>query len=403
MTDRNVAGSNNSDLTEMNRSAIVRILQQKVCSRADIARMTGLTQASVTKITAVLIEMGIVSEIGILKGNGNRRSIGLRLNAEDKLVIGIKFSRQMFTIGVFDISGRIYKIRQTEFELTQDPGKVIGMMKKQIHDLLKKNPNAVAVGMAVPGPFFREKGRIAVITDLPGWRDVNFVSEFSDEFDKPVFIEQDANAGAMAEWWFGDHNRPVATLAYLLAGEGIGSGVVDNGNLLLGTKGVASEIGHMSVNVNGPRCECGNYGCLELYCSATQMIKRVKKEIPELLNEKFKNRSEACDAVFDAARNGNKKAIGIVNEMGRYLGYGCINIMNAYNPELIVIGDIMAKGGDLFMPVIMETVKERVFPEIYDNVRIEISKLGVDSTLLGAAAIATDKVLRKPSEYLAIN
>ena len=290
MTDRNVAGRNNSDLTEMNRSAIVRILQQKVCSRADIARMTGLTQASVTKITAVLIEMGIVSEVGIIKGNGNRRSIGLRLNAEDKLVIGIKFSRQMFTVGVFDISGRMYKIRQTEFELSQEPGKVIGMMKKQIHELLRKNPNTVAIGMAVPGPFFREKGRIAVITDLPGWRDVNFVSEFSDEFNKPVFIEQDANAGAMAEWWFGDHSRPVATLAYLLAGEGIGSGVVDNGTLLLGTKGVASEIGHMSVDVNGPRCECGNCGCLELYCSATQMIKRVKREIPKLLNEKYKNR-----------------------------------------------------------------------------------------------------------------
>ena len=106
MTDKNVAGSNNSDLTEMNRSAIVRILQQKMCSRADIARMTGLTQASVTKITAVLIEMGIVSEVGIIKGNGNRRSIGLRLNAEDRLVIGVKFSRHMFTIGVFDISGR---------------------------------------------------------------------------------------------------------------------------------------------------------------------------------------------------------------------------------------------------------------------------------------------------------
>ena len=159
----------------------------------------------------------------------------------------------------------------------------------------------------------------------------------------------------------------------------------------------------MSIDVNGPRCECGNYGCLELYCSATQMIKRVKSEIPKLLNEKYKNRSEACNAVFDAARNGNKKAIDIVNETGRYLGYGCINIMNAYNPELIIIGDILAKGGDLFMPVIMETVKERVFPEIYDNVRIEISKLGIDSTLLGAAAIATDKVLRKPSEYLAIS
>ncbi|MCR5687949.1 MAG: ROK family transcriptional regulator [Lachnospiraceae bacterium] len=402
MTDRNVAGSNNSDLTEMNRSAIVRILQQKMCSRADIARMTGLTQASVTKITAILIEMGIVSEVGIIKGNGNRRSIGLRLNAEDKLVLGIKFSRQMFTIGVFDISGKPYKVRQTKFELSQDAGAVISKMKKQIHDFLKKYANIVAIGMAVPGPFFREKGRIAVITELPGWHDVNFVSEFSEEFDKPVFIEQDANAGAMAEWWFGDHIRPVTTLAYLLAGEGIGSGIVDNGNLLLGMKGIASEIGHMSIDVNGPKCECGNCGCLELYCSAAQMLKRVRQEAPGLLVDGNDSRAEACEKVFAAARCGNKKALKIVNEMGKYLGYGCINILNAYNPDLIVIGDILSKGGDLLLPEIQKTVRERVVPEIFDNARIEISRLGIDSTLLGAAAIATDKVLRKPSEYLAV-
>ena len=402
MTDKNVAGSNNSDLTEMNRSAIVRILQQKMCSRADIARMTGLTQASVTKITAVLIEMGIVSEVGIIKGNGNRRSIGLRLNAEDRLVIGVKFSRHMFTIGVFDISGKLYTVRQTDFEVTKDTGEVIAKIKKQIHGLLKKYTNVVAIGMAVPGPFFREKGRIAVITAMPGWHDVDFVSEFSDEFDKPVFIEQDANAGAMAEWWFGKHNRPVTTLAYLLAGEGIGSGVVDNGNLLLGMKGVASEIGHMSIDVNGPKCECGNFGCLELYCSAPQMIRLAKRKIPKLLGDRYNNRSEECNAVFDAARGGNKKAEAVVNEIGRYLGYGCINILNAYNPDIIVIGDILSKGGDLLLPVIMETIKERVVPEIYDNAEIEMSELGIDSTLLGAAAIATDKVLRRPSEYLAI-
>ena len=402
MTDKNVAGSNNSDLTEMNRSAIVRILQQKMCSRADIARMTGLTQASVTKITAVLIEMGIVSEVGIIKGNGNRRSIGLRLNAEDRLVIGVKFSRHMFTIGVFDISGKLYTVRQTDFEVTKDTGEVIAKIKKQIHGLLKKYTNVVAIGMAVPGPFFREKGRIAVITAMPGWHDVDFVSEFSDEFDKPVFIEQDANAGAMAEWWFGKHNRPVTTLAYLLAGEGIGSGVVDNGNLLLGMKGVASEIGHMSIDVNGPKCECGNFGCLELYCSAPQMIRLAKRKIPKLLGDRYNNRSEECNAVFDAARGGNKKAEAVVNEIGRYLGYGCINILNADNPDIIVRGDILSKGGDLLLPVIMETIKERVVPEIYDNAEIEMSELGIDSTLLGAAAIATDKVLRRPSEYLAI-
>lgn len=403
MTEKSITGSNNSDLTEMNRSAIVRILQQNVYSRADISRITGLTQASITKITAALIEMGIVSEVGIISGNGNRRSIGLRLNSENKQIIGVKFSRQMFAVGVFDISGNFYSLSRTEFELEQDPRIVLTDIKNQIRDTLSKHKNVVAIGMAVPGPYLREQGKIAIITAMPGWHEINFIDEFKNEFDKPLFIGQDANAGALAEWWFGNHTKPITTLAYLLAGEGIGSGIVDNGNLLLGMKGIASEIGHVSVDVNGPKCECGNHGCLELYCSAPEMLKRAKHAMPKLFERKYSNRSEACGAVFEEARNGNKDVGRIVDEIGIYLGYGCINIMNAYNPDIIVIGDILAQGGDLLLPKIKETVKNRMLPEVYENVRIEISKLGVDSTLLGAAAIATDKVLRRPSKYLAVS
>ena len=404
MTNKSAVGSNNSDLTEMNRSAIVKILQQRdVCSRAEIAKITGLTQASITKITAVLIEMGIVSEVGTIKGNGNRRSIGLRLNAEEKQVIGVKFSRHMFAVGVFDISGKLYTMRETEFELEQDTREVLTDMKDQIHETLKKYKNVVAIGLALPGPYIREEGRIAMVTSMPKWHDINFIDEFKNEFNKPLFIEQDANAGALAEWWFGNHGRPLNTLAYFLAGEGVGSGIVENDNLLLGMQGVASEVGHISIDVNGPRCECGNYGCLELYCCASAMLERAKQEMPDLMNKKYKNRAEACGDVFEEARRGNRKAGQVVDEIANYLAYGCVTLINAYNPDIIVIGDIISMGGDLLLPTIKETVQARVIPEMYEKVKIEFSKLSVDPTLYGAAAIATDRLLRKPSEYLKAN
>ncbi len=404
MTNKSAVGSNNSDLTEMNRSAIVKILQQRdVCSRAEIAKITGLTQASITKITAVLIEMGIVSEVGTIKGNGNRRSIGLRLNAEEKQVIGVKFSRHMFAVGVFDISGKLYTMRETEFELEQDTREVLTDMKDQIHETLKKYKNVVAIGLALPGPYIREEGRIAMVTSMPKWHDINFIDEFRNEFNKPLFIEQDANAGALAEWWFGNHGRPLNTLAYFLAGEGVGSGIVENDNLLLGMQGVASEVGHISIDVNGPRCECGNYGCLELYCCASAMLERAKQEMPDLMNKKYKNRAEACGDVFEEARRGNRKAGKVVDEIANYLAYGCVTLINAYNPDIIVIGDIISMGGDLLLPTIKKTVQARVIPEMYEKVKIEFSKLSVDPTLYGAAAIATDRLLRKPSEYLKAN
>ncbi len=400
---KEVAGNNTSDLSEMNRSAIVRILQQnEMCSRAEVAKMMGLTQASITKLVGSLIDMGIVSEVGIVKGNGNRRSIGLRLNAEKNLVIGVKFSRHVFAIGVFDISGKLYTQQETEYSLTDFAEDVIASMKSQIHELLKKYENVVAIGLAVPGPYLRKEGTIAMVTRMPNWSTVNFIDEFKHEFDKPVFIEQDANAGALAEWWFGNHGRPLNSLAYFLAGEGVGSGIVDHDRLLLGNLGIASEVGHISIDYNGPVCECGNRGCLELYSSTMALLKRAEKELPELFEKPYENRTQICHRIFDAARAGDKKALKLVEEIAEYLGYGCVTLINAYDPEIIVIGDSIAAADELLLPTINKIVKERTLEAISSHVKIEISKLSIDPTLYGAAAIATDRVLRKPSEYLTL-
>ena len=399
-----VAGNNTTDLTEMNRSAIVRILQQKdMCTRAEIAKLMGLTQASITKLVAYLIDMGIVSEVGSVKGKGNRRSIGLRLNAEKNLVIGVKFSRHVYAIGVFDISGKLYEQSETEYSLEEKAGKVLSDMKAQIKALLKKYEKVVAIGLALPGPYLRKEGHIAMVTRMPSWHNVNFIEEFKEEFDKPVFIEQDANAGALAEWWFGNHGRPLSSLTYFLVGEGVGSGVVDHDSLLLGNQGIASEVGHISIDYNGPTCECGNRGCLELYCSTMAFLKEAEEKLPELFKENYKNRAQACERVFEAARKGNETAKALVEKIAEYIGYGCVTLINAYDPEIIVIGDSISKGNELLLPTIKRVVKERTLPEIGERVRIEISNLSIDPTLYGAAAIATDRVLRKPSEYLVTN
>ena len=401
---KEVAGNNTSDLTEMNRSAIVRILQQReVCSRAELAKTMGLTQASITKLTGYLIEMGIISEVGIVKGTGNRRSIGLRLNAEKNLVIGVKFSRHVFAIGVFDISGKMYTQQETEFGLDDNTADVLASMKRQLQDLLDRYENIVAIGLALPGPYLRKEGRIAMVTRMPSWHNINFIKEFKEAFDKPVFIEQDANAGALAEWWFGNHGRPLNSLAYFLVGEGVGSGVVDHDRLLLGDQGIASEVGHISIDFRGPVCECGNHGCLELYCSTMALLKKAKEQLPELFKVPYKTRAEVCNRIFDAARGGNETAKKIVEEIAEYIGYGCVTLINAYDPEIIVIGDSVSQGNELLMPTVLEIVKERTIPEVSKRVRIEISKLSIDPTLYGAAAIATDRILRKPSEYLNIN
>ncbi|WP_022761840.1 ROK family transcriptional regulator [Butyrivibrio sp. AD3002] len=396
---------NNSDMNEAHRAQLLKIIHQKelqneICSRAELAKMTGLTQASITKIVASLIESGIVLETGIIKGSGNRRAIGLKLNSEKNCVIGVKFSRYMYTVGLFDISGKFYKQTEVEFDITDDPKIVLKDMKKLIREYLDKNENVVAIGMAVPGPYLKNEGHIAVVSHMMSWHDVNFLKEFENEFDKPFFIEQDANAGAMAEWWFGNHKKPMNTLAYFLMGEGVGSGIVENEKLLFGKQGAASEVGHISIDYRGPRCECGNYGCLELYCSTRVMLARAKEALPSIFTDKKHNRIDDYDVIFEAARKGDGVILDIMKEMAQYIAYGCVTLINAYNPDIIVIGDVISKAGDILLPHIKRIVEERTIPELFSQVDIMMSELSVDPTLYGAAAIATDRVLGKPSEYL---
>jgi len=399
---RGTTGGNNSDLTEMNRSAVVKILQrQEICSRASIARQTGLTQAAITKIIATLMDMGIVTEVGSIKGSGNRRSIGLKLNANRHQVIGVKFARQMFAVGVFDISGKMYTETETEYSIDESPKAVLAAMKAQIHKALRDHESVVAIGIAVPGPYLRTEGRIALVTQMSTWHDINFLEEFKEEFDKPVFIEHDAKAGALAEWWFGDHDRQLHTLAYMLVGEGVGSGVIEDGHLLMGTQGIAAETGHISVDVCGPRCECGNYGCLELYCSAAAMIKRMEQRATSAFAAALRKSDNACHDIFEAARSGDEAALAVVRETAEYIGYGCVTLINAYNPDVITIGDSVSQGGGMLLATVREVVKNRTIPELYRKVQIKISTLKIDPTLYGAAAIATDQVLQLPSAFTA--
>ena len=265
--NKSVKGLNNEDLLMSNRAVILQCLKRNgVCSRADLAKETGLTQATISKIMSALIELNIVHETGFITGELGRRSRGVILNAADYKVIGIKISRRSFSIGLFDIGGHDYDIYKEAIPKDQSPQTSIRKIREVAEDYISRSKGIIAVGVTVPGPYLRKESKIAVMTETTGWNFLNLKKEFSDLGGVPVFIEHDANAAAIAEWWFGQFAMATGTLVYLLADEGIGAGVVVNGSMLTGANGIAAEIGHISVNVNGQRCGCGNYGCLEGYC-----------------------------------------------------------------------------------------------------------------------------------------
>ncbi|MBB2955166.1 putative NBD/HSP70 family sugar kinase [Bifidobacterium commune] len=393
--------------SERNRSRTLwHLYRSEISSRAQIAKTLGLTPAAITKITARLIDEGIVSETGDMKGSKQRRSIGLTINTEEFHFIGVKFARSLVQIGVFDLKGTCLRLHDTPRISDNTIDVAIEATHREIDSLLASDPRIVAIGMAVPGPYLHGSGYSALVSAMPHWRNINFYEEFGQNCPVPVFIEQDARAGALAQRLFGALNDS-RSLAYFLLGEGVGLGVIENSRLIYGNLGASTELGHVSIDAAaGTRCECGNVGCLECYCSAGAIHKQID-ELGIIAHSTSMTHIEACQTLFSLAQTPDgpdaRQARDLVEQIGRYVGYGCVIICNTFNPRNIVLGDIGALGGQQLLDAAQAVVTERVIPEIAQATTIILSGLPTDAAVLGAAATAITQFLDRPSLFRTSN
>lgn len=404
MASPTINAASQAGVAETNRSRILRHLYRNgVSSRAQIATALGLTPAAITKITAQLIEAHAIEETGDLDGKKNRRSIGLALDTAHFHVIGVKFARSLVQIGVFDLTGSQSSLTTLPYVSNDTIDETIATVHSTIEQLLHDDPTIVAIGMAVPGPYLRNNGHTAVVSSMQGWRAINFIDEFANSFTVPVFIEQDARAGVLANSLFDPNSNGEPNLAYYLVGEGVGLGVIDHGRIINGALGTATEIGHVSIDVNGKPCDCGNIGCLERYCS-TPAIHQMLIDNGTIVNGvDSMSHTEACRALFALAHHGDEAALAMIRTIGTYIGYGCLIIFNTFNPHTIVIGDIVSEAGQPLLDEIKRTVRQRAIPEIYESTTIRLTTMPTDAAVLGAAAVAINYLLDHPSDFFSFN
>ena len=389
-------------VSESNRSRILQHLYYHgICSRAQIAKALGLTPAAITKITARLIEAGIIEETGDMEGRLNRRSIGLNLDPTRFHVIGVKFARSLVEIGVFDLSGTALSIEDLPTVSEDTIPQTIAAIHTKVGALLDADPAIIAIGMAVPGPYLREAGYTTVVSSMQGWRTINFLDEFGTAFRVPVFVEQDARAGVLAQHLFSDDGH-CNNLAYYLLGEGVGLGVIDHGNLINGAQGTATELGHTSVDVNGLPCDCGNVGCLERYCSANAIHERINAA-GIIADSPLMTHRQACNALFGLVCDGDRQATAILDEASRYIAYGCVTICNMFNPERIILGDIVSGAGQRLLDIVRDITSRRVSAEVIEATDIRLSQLPADATVAGATAVAITQFLTTPSRFFDIS
>lgn len=390
----------NQDVTqEMNRSLLLKSLRREgVCSRAHLASLTGLKQATVTNIMKDFLNWGIVKEVGFLNGSKGRRSIGVSINPDGYRVIGVRLARKHYSVGLFDLTGKQIVKERVDFEPEKQPGaeeilnQIVGRMRLLIQQYGKDS--VLAAGLAVPGPFIAKKSRIALITGADIWKDIELKAFFEREMDIPVFLEHNANAGAYAHMWDLKEAYHDDILVYIAAGQGIGAGIVMNGRIYEGALGTSGEIGHMTIDRNGKPCACGNRGCLERYASSLELVKTVYGQRAGMEGCNFEDLEKQI-------RSGDTAYTEHYRRACESLGVGIINIVNVINPDRIIIGDDMARPNpELMEKTVRETVQKGILPDVFDELTLSISTYQGDPILTGAAIVAIDRVFDSPGQFI---
>ena len=310
------------------------------------------------------------------------------------LYVGVDLGGTNIVSGLVDEEGRILARdkRPTRQDLGLDGS--LGQMKESIRTVVGQAGDSVrAIGIGSPGPIDPFEGVVLEPENLPAWRNVPLVRIVEEEFGVPAFLDNDANVAALGEQWQGA-GKGVGFFMCVTLGTGIGGGAVLDGKLLQGFNGNAAEIGHITIDYDGPPCPCGNRGCLELYASATGIVRRTKermeRERPETsLWEKFENLT--AKDISQAAHEGDEFARRMYEETGFLLGVGLVSAINLYNVEVIALGGGMAHAGEILFEPVRRTVRERALPGVRDKVRIVPSQLGDDAGLLGAARMAMQR------------
>jgi glucokinase len=246
------------------------------------------------------------------------------------------------------------------------------------------------LGIAMAGALDTKRGIVTASPNLPGWHNIPLKDIMTEKLGIEVYLINDANAAALAENLLGA-GRGAHNMIYITVSTGIGGGIITNDRLYSGVNGCAGEIGHMTIDVNGPKCNCGNSGCLELLASGTAVAKeaitRVRRGESSQLSELVAGRLEDIDAriVGIAADRGDPLACDIIAKAANYLGVGMVNLVNIFNPERIIVGGGMSHLGDMLLEPARRVVRERAFQLAAQSVSIVPSQLGDNAGVIGAA------------------
>jgi glucokinase-like ROK family protein len=372
------------------------IWKEERISRAEIARRSGLSRSTVSTVVADLLKAGLVAEVGAGPSRGGRRPIELLFQYDAFGLIGLDIGATHLSAVLTNLRGEVLKYEWRPFGVRDDREGTLQAVAELIEALVagwgRGFGPIVGIGLAVPSPVDpRHPNRVSEVV-LPAWRGRGLTDDLHDRFKLPVFTDNDANLGALAELWWGA-GRGRSDSIYIKCATGIGSGHIINGRIYRGASGTAGEIGHLAIDPHGPPCVCGLRGCLVTFVGTQGLLRRAQELLGHDGDSALPRQGLTITQLEDAALAGDPVAVRVVTEAADYFGIAVAGLLNLLNPAVVSIGGSLARLGELLLEPLRQSVRTRTLVTSLAAAEIVASELGERDVAVGAATLVLDAAL----------
>lgn len=377
-------------LRDINRQIVLNYVRDRApISRAEIARQTNLQRSSVSSIVDNLQMIGLIEEVGAGKSSGGRKPTLLKLTTGTPVALGVDVTPRKTTVALGDLAGKV--LDKETIPTSSDLDFMSRQILEVISKILKRHGkigSELEVGISVPGIADQAAGKSHYIPYFQ-WSDWDISQQITKKFGLPVTIDNDANATALAELWFGrEETKKTRNFVTVLVGEGIGTGIIFEGQIYRGEKGAAGEFGHMIIGTDAPvNCSCGSRVCWEAHASDNATIARYQKSLGRCPQN---TTSIDINQLIDLANIGEENALTALKETGRCLGIGISNLIVGLSPQAIIVSGSITKVWHLIADEIQAVTARSIRNGLPKTVLMP-SSLGENPTLIGALSLVLAK------------
>ena len=360
---------------------LIRDAQQ--ISRVDLAKITQMSGTSVGKIVKDLIDRGLVVETGQSSGKVGRKPTLLQINPKGAYVVGVDVDVNRLALGIVDLNGKIISKLEKPMNLKQNPESVLDDMVQSINELLdsfhEKEKNIIGVGVCIPGLVSWPDGNIAMIPQFQ-WKDVKVRELLESKLNRTVYVDNNVKTALLAEYLFGSV-KGMKHIVSIHVGSGLGSAVIENGDILRGVSNALGEIGHTIMDPKGQLCDCGRFGCLQTFICSTALEKQAGRSISDIIS---------------AARNQDPGALKLLERAGEYLAIAVSNVICLYNPEsILLVGSMIEQYPELFR-IVENHLAQYSWEPLCRSFDLRLAQFGSESGIIGGTALVLNEQLKPP-------